>query len=191
VVSFTSLLLYPPGKEQPVPIGYEAGWAPEPVWTTGRRENSWPYRDSNSDPSVVQPVASLYTDCAIPAPFIFWGSNQNCINFIWWLIRRSNTQLGNLLMIVVFVKGNDPSLEKHNRSLKVAVQGLVLWLTPYTYIHTFITWITTCVAFGSIRPVCHLILFRTCADSLVLVNVVQDLCTTTSRNRNLESKLLN
>jgi hypothetical protein len=25
---------------------------------------------------------------------------------------------------------------KHNRSLKVAVQGLVLWPSPYTYIHT-------------------------------------------------------
>jgi hypothetical protein len=27
-----------------------------------RRENSWPYRDSNSDLSVVQPVYSRYTD---------------------------------------------------------------------------------------------------------------------------------
>jgi hypothetical protein len=27
-------------------------------------EDSWPYRDSNSDPSVLQPVASRYTDCA-------------------------------------------------------------------------------------------------------------------------------
>jgi hypothetical protein len=27
-----------------------------------RRENSWPYWDSNSDPSVVQPVDSRYTD---------------------------------------------------------------------------------------------------------------------------------
>jgi hypothetical protein len=25
----------PPGKEPPVPIGQEAGWAPEPVWTQG------------------------------------------------------------------------------------------------------------------------------------------------------------
>jgi hypothetical protein len=37
----------------------EVGWTPEPVWTTWRRENSWPYRDSKSNPSVVQPVASL------------------------------------------------------------------------------------------------------------------------------------
>jgi hypothetical protein len=26
-----------PGKEPPVPIGEEAGWAPEPVWTTRRK----------------------------------------------------------------------------------------------------------------------------------------------------------
>jgi hypothetical protein len=56
-----------PGKEPSVPIRYEAGWVPEPVSTTWRRENSWPYRDSNSDPSVFQPVASRYTDWAIPA----------------------------------------------------------------------------------------------------------------------------
>jgi hypothetical protein len=32
---------------------------------TWRRENSWPYRDSNSDPLVVQLVASCYTDYAV------------------------------------------------------------------------------------------------------------------------------
>jgi hypothetical protein len=37
----------PPGEEPPVPIGQEAGWAPEPVWTMWRRENSCAYRDSN------------------------------------------------------------------------------------------------------------------------------------------------
>jgi hypothetical protein len=25
-------------KESPIPIGYEAGWGPEPVWTGLRRE---------------------------------------------------------------------------------------------------------------------------------------------------------
>jgi hypothetical protein len=28
------------GKEPPVPIGYEAGWVPEPLWTLARREKS-------------------------------------------------------------------------------------------------------------------------------------------------------
>jgi hypothetical protein len=37
------------------------------VRTTWRTENSWFYRGSNSVPSVVQSVASLYTDWATPA----------------------------------------------------------------------------------------------------------------------------
>jgi hypothetical protein len=41
---------------------------PEPFWTTWRTENSCPHRDLNSDPSVVQAVASRYNNCAIPAP---------------------------------------------------------------------------------------------------------------------------
>jgi len=28
----------PPGKEPPVAIEWEVGWAPEPVWTRWRRE---------------------------------------------------------------------------------------------------------------------------------------------------------
>jgi hypothetical protein len=63
VVSFTPLPLYPRGKEPPVHIEQEAGWAPEPVWTLWRREQSciaW-----NRTP-VVQPVARCYADWAIP-----------------------------------------------------------------------------------------------------------------------------
>jgi hypothetical protein len=37
---------------------------PETVWTKWRREKSHPYRVSNSKPSTVQLVASLYTHCA-------------------------------------------------------------------------------------------------------------------------------
>jgi hypothetical protein len=45
VVSFTPRLLQPPGKSPPpVPINYEGGWALEPVWSSWRREKSWPCR---------------------------------------------------------------------------------------------------------------------------------------------------
>jgi hypothetical protein len=55
------------------------------------RENSWPYQDSNSDPSVVQPVASRYTDYAIPAPSSTYDYSK-CISVtqvMWW---KNDTQ---------------------------------------------------------------------------------------------------
>jgi hypothetical protein len=67
-----------PGKEPTVPIGYRAGWATESVWTT-RRGNFWPYRDSNSGLSVVQPVAIRYTDCANPA--LYWTRSEDKMIF--------------------------------------------------------------------------------------------------------------
>jgi hypothetical protein len=33
--------LLPPGKEPPVPVVQEAGWAPEPVWTQRLEEKSF------------------------------------------------------------------------------------------------------------------------------------------------------
>jgi hypothetical protein len=53
-----------PGKD-PVRIVQEAGWAPEPVWK-GAENLAAP----GFDPRTFQPVASRYTDCAIPAPNI-------------------------------------------------------------------------------------------------------------------------
>jgi hypothetical protein len=47
-------------------LGPSSGWAPKPV-STWRRENSWPYWDSDTDPYVIQPVDSRYTDWDIPA----------------------------------------------------------------------------------------------------------------------------
>jgi hypothetical protein len=54
-------------KEPPVSTGQEAWWAPQLVWTTWGGEKSYPSWDSNSDLSVIQPVASHYTDCTILA----------------------------------------------------------------------------------------------------------------------------
>lgn len=58
MVSFTTLIYYP--------WEASAGWAPERVWATYRGEKSYPYWDSNCDPSAIQPVACRYTGYAIP-----------------------------------------------------------------------------------------------------------------------------
>jgi hypothetical protein len=55
----------PPGKEPPVPIVQEAGWAPEPVWTQRLEEIS---SSSVGDPTLaVQSVVWHCTDWATPA----------------------------------------------------------------------------------------------------------------------------
>jgi hypothetical protein len=47
---------------------YTGGWVgPRAGLDDMKKENSLPYRDSNSDPLAVRPVASRYTDYAIPA----------------------------------------------------------------------------------------------------------------------------
>jgi hypothetical protein len=67
---------FTPGKD-PVPIVQEAGWAPEPVWIGA--ENLVP---PGFDPPTLQPVASRYTDYAIPAPlltmYLYWLFLQKC-----------------------------------------------------------------------------------------------------------------
>lgn len=40
----------------------------EPIWTMWRKRHFLPYRASNSDLWAVQPVASPFIDCVIPAP---------------------------------------------------------------------------------------------------------------------------
>jgi hypothetical protein len=50
----------PPGKEPPVPIGQEAGWAPEPVWTQRLEEKS-SCLCRGSNPS--RPVRSQIQEC--------------------------------------------------------------------------------------------------------------------------------
>ena len=56
-----SLAALPPGKD-PVRFVQETGWAPRQVWTGGKNS-----RPPGFDSRTVQPVASRYTDWAIPA----------------------------------------------------------------------------------------------------------------------------
>ena len=55
-----------PRERPPVPIIGKAGWAPGPIWTGA--ENIAP--TSGFDSLTVQPVASRFTDCAIPAAIL-------------------------------------------------------------------------------------------------------------------------
>jgi hypothetical protein len=36
----------------------DPGWTSEPIWTIWRRENSWPNRDLNSDPSAIMQIVA-------------------------------------------------------------------------------------------------------------------------------------
>jgi hypothetical protein len=64
VVSFTPRLRFTPGKGPPVPVGQEAGWVPEPVWTRGLQEISFASAgDRTLVCQAVQSVARPY-----PAP---------------------------------------------------------------------------------------------------------------------------
>jgi hypothetical protein len=50
------------------------------------------YRDSNSDPSDVQPVTSRYTNYAIPAPGIKQYPNL-IINYAEWTVNTINERI--------------------------------------------------------------------------------------------------
>jgi hypothetical protein len=53
--------LYPQGKEPPVPIVQEAGWAPEPVWTQRLEEKSSAPAGDRTSITPVKSVARHYT----------------------------------------------------------------------------------------------------------------------------------
>jgi hypothetical protein len=63
--------LYPPGKGPPVPTGWEAGWASEPVWTQRLEEKS-----AGDQTPFVHSVVRLYTAWSIPAPLKFISTSK-------------------------------------------------------------------------------------------------------------------
>jgi hypothetical protein len=67
VVSFTPRPLYPRDKSLRYPLDRRLGGPHSRFGRHKEEKYSSAYRDSNSDPLVVQPVVSRYTDYGIPA----------------------------------------------------------------------------------------------------------------------------
>jgi hypothetical protein len=68
VVSFTPRPLYSQGKSPWCKLDRKLGGPQNRSGRHGEEKSPDPTGDSNSDPSVIQPVASRYTYYAIPAP---------------------------------------------------------------------------------------------------------------------------
>jgi hypothetical protein len=67
----------PLGKEPLLPIGWEASWAPQLMWTLEKRKICCPCWESNFCSLVILPIAHCYTDWAILAPGQFLCSIGN------------------------------------------------------------------------------------------------------------------
>jgi hypothetical protein len=95
VVSFNALSLYRSVKKPPIP-NWTGGW---PVWTIWRIEMSWLYRDSNSDPSIVQLVHSRYTDYAAAFPGIYtWALLMIVYRLHWSMFYPSDARFASLMI---------------------------------------------------------------------------------------------
>jgi hypothetical protein len=95
VVSFTPRPLYPRARD-PSTHCIGGGWPPQPAWTTWRIENSWPYWGSNSDLSVVQPIASRYSDWLSMCVCIYTHTHGKCLLIRLQLILMLNNPDRNM-----------------------------------------------------------------------------------------------
>jgi hypothetical protein len=68
-----------------------------------RTKNSRPYRDSNSDPSVVQPVGSRYTNCAIAAPLIKCSFQKSVSNIR--ILNLTRVTANSVKLVTVYIVG--------------------------------------------------------------------------------------
>jgi hypothetical protein len=73
----------PPGKSPRYPFYRRLGGPQSWSGRYGEVNIFFPYRDSNSPPPIVQPLASRYTDWAIPAPLVFVIRKHNLIISIY------------------------------------------------------------------------------------------------------------
>jgi hypothetical protein len=102
----------PPGKEPPVPIVQEAGWAPEPVWTQRLEEKSCLCRRSNQGrPVRSQSLYSLSYPGSSTVRFAYLSSLMffNCtIGAVTRDLASTLTQTVRLLVVCGNQRGLSP-----------------------------------------------------------------------------------
>jgi hypothetical protein len=77
VVSFMSGPHYSRGKSSQYPLDRRLGGPQSRSGICGEEKNSWPYQALNSEPLVVQPVASCYTDTLSQLPDYVYQTEKN------------------------------------------------------------------------------------------------------------------
>jgi hypothetical protein len=86
-----------------VPIGQEAKWAPEPVWTQRLEEKLFRlFQGSNLDCPVVQSVARHYIDWGTPAPSILYNKLNKFSLYL--LCIQNNTWVLYFLVYKVLIR---------------------------------------------------------------------------------------
>jgi hypothetical protein len=126
----------PLGKEPLVPIGQEAGWAPEPVWTQRLEEKS--SASARDRTPVVQSIVSHYTDWATPAPkkllVLTWMKGFSIIYDLssqWKVIARSLTGFeGDMFSSVIWILNVGPNPKTWNkRCINIMWTYITIWVT--------------------------------------------------------------
>jgi hypothetical protein len=138
----------PPGKESLVPIGWEAGWATEPVRTLVKRKISSPYRDSNPPDHPARSLALYHWAIPVPAPKlnevlpVIQGVGHDDTTFWQHVIilpRTVNVVLDVLLDCLVTV------------SCKIDFQSALRVSWPGHHVHR--TWIPVIISFGARKAI--------------------------------------
>jgi hypothetical protein len=139
VVSFTLRPLYPREKNPRYPLYRRLGGLQSRSGRLGEVKILDPYGDSNSNPSVVQPVASRYTDYTIPATLTTqnWNLGRTAGGHSTYTVQDINTLLRSSFICNIFlrqvsifneVKGKSVSLSKISYEVLICFAAVELHL---------------------------------------------------------------
>jgi hypothetical protein len=104
VVSFTPRPLYPRGKSPRYPLVRKLGGPQSRSGISGEENILDPTGTGTANPSVVQPVASRYTDYAIPAPKLNDSTFTKAINKVLSISTIERSTLAQEIMFLTCIR---------------------------------------------------------------------------------------